>query len=284
MRAFYTILYCPIRPVIDERLSVALLVKGDNKVYFKYSSEKLRIIKGLLPEPAFNLLRTSLRNIYKLFDDNKKVTTIGLFPDEEIPLLSTNILDENYINYLSNYTNNLLNFSKPKEIDVDVNEDAFNKLYEKLIFTLDRNGGAKRDFEKIKDVVNPLIEPHVNIDIELTSKQITNLIVPTPLWFIGKNEQDVTGEAIDFDKATRYLEQDIREHLYLLQVLRDSKKNYHGKHFVVGTEPDQSNQISHSIWNSLRNLPYITYLLPDEIGQITEYVKEHQVEPYFKGN
>ncbi|WP_276980142.1 hypothetical protein, partial [Flavobacterium filum] len=63
MKPFYSILYCPIRPIVEERLSIALIVRTEDKVYFRFSHDKLKVIKELLPAPAYNLLRTSLNNI-----------------------------------------------------------------------------------------------------------------------------------------------------------------------------------------------------------------------------
>ncbi len=283
MKTFYSILYCPIRPIVDERLSIALLLRADDKVYFRYSHDKLKVIKELLPEYAFNLLKSSLKNIEEYFNaKNSELISQQIFI-EGIDIHPERFLKSEYFEYLNNYTNNLLHFSRPKSIDLAITEDVFDSLYNKLIFESDSIYKKKHLIsEKVKQKVNPKIQGYVNLEVELTSKEISSLIVPTPVWFIGKNNNDVTGEVIDFNKATPYLENDIREHLYLLQLLRASNKKYIGKHFLVGNEPNKSNRINHSIWKELRNLSYITYLPPNETENITEYIKIHKVSPYFE--
>src|SRR5690349_11034488 len=67
MKTFYSILFCPIRPVVDEQLSIALFVRSEDKVFFRYSHDKLKIIKELLPASAYNLLKSSLKNIDEYF-------------------------------------------------------------------------------------------------------------------------------------------------------------------------------------------------------------------------
>ncbi len=283
METFYNILFCPIRPVVDEQLSIALFVRSQNKVFFKYSHDKLKVIKELLPETAFNLLKSSLKNIDTYFnerDRNQNPSQILIDGLEKYP---ESFLNPKYFEYLNNYSNNLLHFSKPKSLDLIVTEELFEALYNKLIFETDSILKKKIPIiEKVKHKINPKIKEHVNLQVQLTSKQISSLIVPTPVWFIGKNKNDVTGEIIDFDKSTSYLENDIRNYLYLLQSLRNGHEKYKATHFLVGNEPKKINQVNHSIWDELRNLPLITYLPSKETEQITEYIKSHNVSPYFE--
>ncbi len=282
MKPFYSILYCPIRPIVDERLSIALILRTEDKVYFRFSHDKLKVIKELLPLPAFNLLKSSLTNIenYLLQKDNASSPNQLLIEGES--KIAERFLQKEYFQYLSNYSNNLLHFSEPKSIDLKVTDEIFDSLYWKLIFESDLIIDKKELITtKVKTKVNPKIISHVNIDLELNSKHIPGLIVPTSIWFIGKNEVDVTGEVLDFEKQTHYLEIDIREHLYLLSTLRNSSK-YKGTHFFVGKEPKKSNQVNHSIWDGLRKLNYFTYVAPNETEQITNYIEEHLVKPFIK--
>jgi hypothetical protein len=283
MKTFYSILYCPIRPVVDERLSIALLLRTGDKVFFRYSHDKLKVIKELLPDYAYNLLKSSLRNIEEYFGIKNSDINLGQMIIEGVEIHPERFLKPEYFEYLSNYSNNLLHFSKPKSIDLNVTNEVFETLYNKLIFETDTLA-KKRSLisEKVRIKVNPKIQGHVNLEVELTSKQISNLIVPTPVWFIGKNDNDVTGEVIDFDKATHHLENDIRQHLFLLQSLHSTKDKYHGKHFLVGNEPKKANLVNHSIWNELRNLRYLSYIAPSETEKITQYIKRHKVSPYFE--
>lgn len=282
MKPFYSILYCPIRPIVDERLSIALIVVTESKVYYRFSNDKLKVIKELVPLPAHNLLKSSLNNIeHYLMNKSKSSDTNQLLIDGENKF-TERFLQRDYFQYLSNYSNNLLHFSEPKNIDLDINQEVFEQMYLKLIFEPDFINDKKELIStKVKTKINPKIKLHVNIDFELNAKHIPGLIVPTPVWFIGKNDKDVTGEILDFDKATHHLENDIREHLYLLNTLRSAHK-YKGTHFFVGKEPKKINQPNHSIWNSLRGLKFFTYVSPNETEQITEYMQKHSVNPYIE--
>ncbi|WP_276976300.1 hypothetical protein [Flavobacterium filum] len=109
------------------------------------------------------------------------------------------------------------------------------------------------------------------------------MIVPTPVWFIGTNGVDVTGEILDFDKQHHFLENDIRQHLFLLTSLRDTdeyKRKGKGKHYFVGKEPKKSDKINHSLWNELRGLKYLDYVSSNETDEITEYLRKQKVSPF----
>ena len=66
MKTFYSILYCTIRPNLDEQVSNGLFVGNESTCKFQFSSEKLNIIKGLFSEGAFELVKVSLKSIQNL--------------------------------------------------------------------------------------------------------------------------------------------------------------------------------------------------------------------------
>lgn len=284
MKPFYSILYCPIRPIVDERLSIALIVRTESRVYFRFSHDKLKVIKELLPAPAFNLLKSSLNNIEhyivakEIKNDPNQILIDG---ESKVP---ERFFQKEYFQYLNNYSNNLLHFSEPKSIDLKVSDEVFNNLYWKLIFESDSIHDKKEPITtKIRKKVNYRISPHVNLDVELDSKHIKGLIVPTPVWFIGTNGVDVTGEIIDFEKQHNFLENDITRHVLLLRTLQDTpeyKKKGKGKHYFVGKEPKKSDRINHSLWSELRGLNYLKYVSPNEIQEITDYLTKKEVKPF----
>ena len=82
-------------------------------------------------------------------------------------------------------------------------DDTFEKLYHEFVYESDHvlEHGVTI-YDRVRKKVNPGIRPHVNLDIELTSADVTNLVLPTKVWFIGQNKNEVTGEIFDFEKRT----------------------------------------------------------------------------------
>lgn len=287
MNTFYSILYCPIRSISDERISIALLLRYNSKVFFKFSHDKLKIIKELIPDPSYRLLKANLKNIESYFENEsnneilEKSLFSGLIPvDEQLP----NFVNAQYINYLSVYSNNLIQFSKPHLLSIEINNEVFNKLYQKFIFEFDEIVETGTNiYQKVRKKLNPSLKNHVNIDIQLTSTEINNLVVPTKVWFIGQNEIDVTGEIFDFSKSTYFLETEVTKHLNLIHTLNEFT-SHRGTHFIVGIEPPKRLKKNHYIWNNFRNLKNIKYTPTSDLSAINEYIEEHNVSPFLPLN
>lgn len=281
MQSFYSIIYCPIRPNQSEKLSIALYAKDADNIFFKYSKDKLNVVKQLIPESAYKLLKAYLKSIESFFNEKEiKNLDVTLF-DGQLNKNFENFLQPEYFSYLNKYSNNLLHFSEATPISVSFSEDVFDILYTKYVFSLDVSHDKKLIFDqKIKKKINPKIKDKVNINIELTSKEISGLVVPTEVWFIGKNGIEVTGEVFDFDKSTYYLENDISKYLNLLHTMNELHKRY-GKHFLVGKEPSKTNNPNHSIWDEIRKLSYIEYVDINDVDMISQYVVRQNVLPFF---
>jgi hypothetical protein len=286
MESFYTIVYCQIRATADEKVSVGLLLRSGDRILFRYSHDKLTIIKELLPDPAHRLLKASLRNMESYFESysdrqsqaaNSFFSEVALGGIEPPPYTSAA-----YINYLNTYSSNLLTFSKPFLLSLDMIDDqVFEKLYHQFVYESDQVlEQGTTIYQRVRKKINPLIKSRVNLDIQLTSENIPELVLPTKVWFIGQNKVDVTGEIFDFEKRTYFLKNEIASHLNLIHALQASKKGKKGTYFLVGKEPAKRLQDNHSMWKSIRNLKYVTYISPGELQKINEYVVEHGVAPY----
>jgi len=284
METYFTILYCPIRPLVDEKLSIALFLRSGDKVIFRYSHDKLKILKELLPEPAFKLLKGNLESFEYFFNDysseNFGNDTLGLPLKRKLP---GNLDNPSYFDYLVKYSNNLIQFSAPKPLKVSEPWKSFDQLYVKFIFDFDTVNSKELTFyERVTTKVEPKIREHVNINIRLTSEHIKNLVLPTPVWFIGKNEVEVTGQVFDFNKRLPNLESDISKHLNLIRSIQDTTNRKKRTHFVVGKEPAKRDYKHHLIWSEVRKSKLFDIITPTETDKITEYLIQHRVEPFIE--
>lgn len=55
-RLRYSIIYAVIRPEISERLSVGLIIVNGDKVYVRYSRQKLNALQALFPEESYKFV------------------------------------------------------------------------------------------------------------------------------------------------------------------------------------------------------------------------------------
>ncbi|GGC14614.1 hypothetical protein GCM10011386_02920 [Parapedobacter defluvii] len=273
MRTFYSILYCSIRPNQDERITIGLFMADGVQCHFAYAADKLNVIKDLLPDGGYQLVKSNLRAIEQLATSCQSDLLKGH--------KGQRFLSESYLEYLSVYANNLLTFSKPVPLNVALDEHTFDRLFEKFVFTLpqqrqkvpDSTAYAKRRLVKS-------IGRHVNFDVELTENDFAGLIVPSKVSFIGRNDVKVVGEISDFSKALHILKPQIGAHLFLVDTIRRQEKD--AKFFFVGDEPSKKLKDHHDIWESLKNYQPIEWVPTDEVQQIEEYMADHDVSPFFE--
>src|SRR5665213_1663211 len=109
MATYYSILSALIRPEIQEKISVGLLLIGDKDVFFEYSKNKLNSAKTLLSENAHLMLKDALKNIEVTVSAQQSANK-----KYELNFKKKSPLSESYIQYLSRYNNNILGFTSPK--------------------------------------------------------------------------------------------------------------------------------------------------------------------------
>src|SRR6056297_782241 len=117
MKAFYTILYATLNPVIREQIGVGLILTGENEVFFDYSQKKLSHLNAFMPKHANQLLKDALKNIRYTVDKTKEQKELDEL-DLDINGLKERVFTEQYLDYLSRYNKNLLSFSSPVQIDI----------------------------------------------------------------------------------------------------------------------------------------------------------------------
>jgi len=275
MKTFYSILYCTIRPNVDERVSIGLFIGNERTCKFQFSAEKLTVIKGLFSDNAFGMLKISLKSLQKLSQEC------------ETDFLNTyrgaSTLKEQYFSYLSKYANNLITYSSPKGIDIDLNQNVFDKLFEKFIYQLPTTvEPLLKPIEKAKERLTTSLAGRVNFNADIDNTTIPGLIVPAKVWFIGKNEVQVTGEAKDFNgQRPHIIQQQINAHLFLIDRIKDTQTGKNGHFFLIGDEPRKDLIENHKLWQAVKESSTLDLVPTDEIEKVENYMQEHGVEPLF---
>lgn len=275
MKTFYSILYCTIRPNVDERVSIGLFIGNESTCLFQFSAEKLNVIKGLFSESAFSMLKISLKSLQKL--------SVECETGFSNTYRGESTLKEQYFNYLSRYANNLITYSQPKAIDIDLNKSVFEKLFEKFIYQLPTsNEIIFKPIEQVKKRLTKSLAGRVNFDVDIDHTNIPGLIVPAKVWFIGKNEVQVTGEAKDFNGLKPHIiQQQINAHLFLIDKIKDTPTGKNGHFFLIGDEPPRDYIENHKLWQAVKESSTLDLVPTGEIEKIENYMQEHGVEPLF---
>lgn len=277
MKTFYSILYAVIRPETDEKIAIGLILSDGNKTLFDFSKAKLGAAKQLLGDDSVKFIQNYITAVRKTVKDSLKELnqhSIFEFTDSRHP-----IINESYFNYLSVYSTNLVWFSKPLQVDVPVQKESFERLFCKLV---DENYGKKTVKQELQGInivkgdFIPKVADYFSLDSEVTSSEVSGLIVPVSIDLIGKNDRMVFAQFLDMEKPVR----DIKYGFYEIKELKEMEKNSEG--FLVSSEPDKANfKKQHLIWKNIRNYSKINYLDISEVDRIKEYAEEHHVIPFF---
>jgi len=189
-----------------------------------------------------------------------------------------------YLDYLSRYSNNLIQFSVPNYIEVSLNDSTFNKLFEKYVYSLGEELKpiltTEDIYNKVRDQLYPKITGKVNLDIALDATHFENLFASISVNFIGKNDLPVVGQAIDFMKKHYHLENDLSRFVSLATAIELSERNK-GKYFVIGEEPDIRDKKNHQLWEHIRQSKFLEFVDVRDVDQVDQYIREHGVQPYF---
>lgn len=135
MKNFFSIIYLPLNSNLQEKISIGLIMFNDEKNLFKISNQKLHVIKNLIAPNKYSSLKNYFSNIVN--ELNPKIDEYELNIKDNVS--SNKWITASYFHYLNKYSNNLVIYSKPKNIDTDINEDTFKWLFNKLVFTYDKS-------------------------------------------------------------------------------------------------------------------------------------------------
>nr|DAI29964.1 MAG TPA: Protein of unknown function (DUF3037) [Caudoviricetes sp.] len=251
---------------------------NNDTLFFNYSDEKLTKVKHLFTNEAFLIVKQYLKSLYKSFNTDESDT---LFTRKE---MLNNWVNKQYLSYLGKYSNNLIQFGETTVVDIELNEDIFRKFFEMYVFRYPVLIDKEKDIDILKKPQTisfyEEVSERVNIDREITNKDLSSLLIPTKVGFIGKNEVPTAGDVLNLQKSIQTISNNINRFISLTKAL-DDNQNKKGKYYLIGEEPDKRLIENHHLWNNLRNTKIVDYVELQDIEEITNYFTEHQVTPFF---
>lgn len=275
MQPRYSVISIPLNTYLGEKISIGLVMYNSEQSFIKFSFEKLTVIKELIQDNQYFFLRAYFKQVEEDLEKRKN----SIFIEKRNPTW----INESYISYLNRYTNNLVEFSTPSTINIEMNYENFRKIFEKYIFGFKEETSVTQHKDITSIVGKRLyrkIENQVNINAVVTKKHFSELFAPVELNFIGKNSVLVAGQTIDFEKKTYFLESDLSRYISFGQAANYTEE-HNGMYYIIGKEPKKNHYRQHLTWENIRNNHLVTYVDIDEVDQIEEYIKEHNVKPLY---
>ena len=272
MKTFYSILSAVINPTSGEKISLGLLLSDGNTSFFDFSGSRLSLIGSLIDKERKKFISQYLKsidNVIKRIDINQEQVTIFADSGKNV------IINEPYIEYLSTYSQNVISFSRPVAIDVNIEQSVFETLFSKFIdeVTIVKSI-QKSNIQIVKDKFFPRVKNHFSIEKGFTSDNFPSVLLPVTIDLFGKNEHYVIGQFLDLEKNIYHIKNDYFDYHQMTEVLKTSKK------FIISVEPQKIKYPQqHHFWNEIRKQKKNTYVDISELDIIEVYAKEHDVMP-----
>lgn len=278
MSTYYSILYTQLNAFSKERLNLGLVMISDNgDMKFRLSENKLNLIKNLFSKDSVSLMKSYFHSIQnKIAIKNELIEQFSEIKQE-------------YLQYLSNYSNNLIAFSQPEKIQLDLTEETFNKVFEKFVFHQQeyrlKKPKRKSELNQFRNEFYSRVKKRANVNLELSSDKLDFVLFPTRVDMIGKNDRPVLNKFFDLSTRADLVRNKVNSYISLIKPFEISTK-IDGKFFMVMDEPSKELKHQHETWKHLRSSSLtskeIIEIVPtDETQKIEEYLERHEVQPYF---
>lgn len=194
MKSFYSIIRFVNNPLSKENLAIGLILISNNKVYYKFSHEKVQLVNKINPL-NFKLLEYTIDKISN-FIKNELESEISLFSDD-------NKVNFEYLKRLSVYNNGFLQFDNPSIINIDFDDVKFNDFFHKYIDLVIKPAEKKiidNTFSIIiKNVFQEPLKDIININYKVKKADIPNLFFDYNLDGIGYNGIIYSVKSIDLN-------------------------------------------------------------------------------------
>ena len=251
--SFLSIIYLETNSTTSEKISVALLGVAENHIYFKQADNKIKIAEKLKGSSMEKLVKLSLSTIkQQIAIANKDFTENKLFDNNHQ-------FKTEYIKYLSNYSQGLLQFDAPKKYSGDLNKAVFEQLFNKFINMPETEFRRSNFYNKVKTYVkSSVINEKVDIDYNLDPKEIPSLIAKENVSLISKNGNILAAQLVDFTSQIDNVKQHIYEFRSIVNSLQEFgadhiSPKHEGNYYVLFNKPEKNTQ-QEKLLNNIKKL------------------------------
>ena len=280
MKSFYSIIRFVNNPLSKENLAIGLIMISNNKVYYKFSNQKIQLVEKINPL-NFKLLEYTIEKINN-FIKNEIEQEVSLFSDDHK-------VNFEYLKRLSIYNNGFLQFDNPSVINMDFDEVKFNDFFHKYIDLVIKPVEKKvidNSFAKaVKNVFREPLRNIIDIDYKVKRAEIPNLFFDYKLDGIGYNGIIYSVKSIDLnsEKPIDQIRKDISELESLnprIDLFGKSKgfEPQYNKHYLVIDQYKGKKNSYHELYDILSNQnsdDYKYHLInSDQLKDVTSDIKK----------
>lgn len=237
MKSYYSLIRYFNNSLSKENIVIGLIAISNTNVFYRFSESKIKLISRF-SDNRDDLLNYNVKKLKEYLDVN---VNDKLFISENAHNLKA------YIDRLSIYSNGLIQFDKPVELNMNVNEAFFNMFYDKYIGEFKSNARNKKVdqvfVQRVENKFRKPLEDIIDVDYRIEKKIIPSLFFDYKLNGIGVNGSIYSVKCIDINsnRTLDNIQKDISELeslSYRLNRFSEDKVQHpeNNQHFLVMDE------------------------------------------------
>jgi hypothetical protein len=272
MKFYYTILKISPNTSSGDSISIGLLAFNEKEAVISFSETRKLLAKKMVQPDLVDFFCKQLTSKVNELNKTHQSQLGSLFKNDYV-------FDASYIDYLSNYSNGLLQLSKSNLFLKTLDETSFNLLFETMVDKIEIKPSQRRkptNFNKIVDEkLISKVKNKVHTNIKIDSSLIPNLYFSYDMDCIGKNGVFVGAKVVDFTNKKQALDHTISHYNSLIAILSGNNKKdiLKNNFYLISEEPKQINTAEYEIWDSIQNNPLFNVIHPDESNIVVEKIE-----------
>ncbi|RXG29894.1 DUF3037 domain-containing protein [Leeuwenhoekiella marinoflava] len=282
MKSFYSILKLSPNIATEDSVAIGVLLFDGKKFRCFFSDRKKRLAKKLIDDKNVNvdfIVNQIIDKCNTVNSDNEELKLFYKFDK------FSNI---SYFDYLSSYSNGLIQFSKPNSIYEEMNDIAFERLINFLfnepvqkyhtvlpnVLSFSRTIIEKKLINKVDKKVHthykfkPEVFPSIYFNYEMDC--------------IGLNGSLIGAKSLAFDKSAQSLDKDISHYFALISSLSSKydKPLKDNNFYLICEEPEKIDTKEHKLWESVRYNELISVIHPEESDKVADQIFEKKAAKF----
>ncbi len=281
MNSYYSLIKISPNPSAGDLITIGLLLKSENKVFLKFSENKIRIAQRLLglEENLISFFKKKLESNVDLLNEDLRNKTNKLFD-------FTSIINSEYLSHLSNISNNLIQFSDPSFIATAFDEKQFLKFYCNMVDNSEEDLEITLSFvnnkldRNVKEKIITRLENRVHTNININKRILPSLNFSINIDCLGKNGSIIAAKAINLDATPRTIETNIMRYDVALTKINEKYGNNGYEAIIIADEPIQKESENYNIWEILNKKETFIIYNSDNVENVAELVESKNAHKF----
>lgn len=284
MESYYTLIKISPNPSAGDLITIGLLLKTVNKVFLRFSENKIRIAQRFLSleENLISYFKKQLENKVFSLNEEFKNKTENLF---DLTLL----INSDYFSHLNKISNNLIQFSEPSFIATDFNEELFSKFYNKMVDKADAELVSEISeeialYDNVREKLINRLENKIHTNIDINKRILPSLNFTLNIDCLGKNGTIIAAKAFNFEATARTIESNLIRYNVVLTKLNEKYGTNGYESFIIADEPTQKESENYNIWETLIKAKQKEFEIvkSDGIENVANYIESKNSQKFLE--